>query len=58
MNDNNDRIPVPDMKNHRMKFMKKIRDNMPETSKTFLVPPQEHWLNADLFIIRPQFGKK
>ena len=58
MTDNNDRISVPDTKNHRMKFLTKIRDQMPERSQTFLVPPKEHWLNPLLFILRPQFGKK
>ncbi len=56
MTDNNDRVSNPDF-NHRMKFMSKIRENMPDQSKTFLVPPKEHWLNPELFILRPQFGK-
>jgi len=56
MTENNERISVPDTKNHRMKFLTKIRENMPDQTKTFLLPPQEHWLNPELFILRPQFG--
>lgn len=56
MTEVNDRVSVPDTKNHRMKFLTKIRDQMPDKSKTFLVPPKEHWLNPELFILRPQFG--
>ena len=43
---------------NRFKFLSKIRENMPETSNTFLVPPKEHWLNPNLFILNPNFGKK
>jgi len=58
MTEINNRMPVPDTKNHRMKFITKIRDHMPEKSQTFLVPPKEHWLNPELFILRPQFGNR
>lgn len=42
---------------NRFKFMNTIRQNMPGTTNTFLVLPKEHWLNPDLFILRPNFGK-
>jgi hypothetical protein len=41
---------------NRYKFMNKIRESMPENTSTFLVPPKEHWLNPNLFILRPNFG--
>ena len=43
---------------NRFKFMHKIRESMPDKSKTFLVLPKEHWMNPNLFILRPTFGKK
>jgi hypothetical protein len=58
MTEINNRMSAPDTKNHRMKFITKIRDQMPEKSQTFLVPPKEHWLNPELFILRPQFGNR
>ena len=41
----------------RFKFMNKIREKMPETTGSFLTLTKEHWLNPDLFILRPNFGK-
>lgn len=44
-------------KTNRMRYLNKIRENMSDPSKSFLLPPKEHWLNPALFILRPQFGK-